>query len=319
MKYLILILTIFCNSSILLTAQEKNLFCKSTLPLSVETVSKIFNALVNKSIFVKDSDSLYEVDPSICLEGEIQSTTENHDASRYVVYAFIATKSKDKAIEKYNMLLKEFKKCRPENWYITEKDFNQKETLKSAGQEENIHSDNSGVKYYMFTDKENYYTKQVGLILEKNRKGYVLQLWFIYHTPEGKKYMDILEGLKDGSLRGPKAGDWNEWKSEISLDGQINSYIQSEDYGKKRGTATAVYWFLDGEKGNSDESLRLFEELKQKLKMFKPEGWYSDDFEMTDKSIKRFIISKSSEGYTIDLFWNDGNDVFIQFVSTWEN
>jgi hypothetical protein len=74
---------------------------------------------------------------------------------------------------------------------------------------------------------------------------------------------------------------------------------------------------MDGEKGNTDESLKLYEELKQKLKKFKPEGWDTDDFEMPDKSIRRYYISKSTEGYSIDLFWSDGNNVHITFTSNW--
>ncbi|NOT49756.1 MAG: hypothetical protein HOP10_00590 [Chitinophagaceae bacterium] len=311
MRPLILALVFWVSPSILLTAQDKNPFCKSTLTLSAETVTTIFAAILDKSIFVLDTDSRYEVDPSICLEGAIESGVDDIPGMRLLMYAFLETKSKNKAIQKYNELLKEFKKCQPKYWYAMEKDFGQKQTIRWAGDDSESDGD-PGVKYFMFTDKENYYTKQVTLMVEESGTGqYVVQIAFSCHFPDAEKYMEILKGLEDGSLRGAGLGD-NRWKSNIILDGQIRSEIQSEDYGKNKGSASVVYWLLDEEKGR-EESLTLFNDIVQKIKEFKPARWSVNEYEGADHTLKQFGIAEFSEyhNYMVDVYWNDKNHVFI--------
>ncbi len=319
MKYRVVVLAFFFSHSILLTAQNKNLLCKSTLPLSAETVSKIFIALADRSIFLLDTDSIYYVEPGICLEGEQQSGAGCHPDENYVEYLFFATKSKNKAVEKYNELLKEFKKCNPGNWYVTENDFDEIEKLKWAGDDLDSRTYKTA-KQYRFTDKENYYRKGVGLFIEKQTSGhYAVLIRFEFHTPEGKKYMDILYGLKDGSIRGASTvNSTSEWETNITLEGQIRSQVWSLDYGKSKGMANAEYIFAEGRKDKKDESLTLYNELKKKLKMFKPERWFENEIKLDNNSVWQYAIGGiHSEGRHIQLFLTGDGKVYMTFILFW--
>lgn len=319
MKPRIFVSFFFILSSFFLAAQDKNLLCKSTLPLNAETVSKIFTALENRSLFILDSSSIYYTEPGICLEGELESGCQWFPGYKFALYVFNYTTSKNEAIQKFDELLKEFKKCGPANWYATDKEFNKSVSLRPAGEETELKENSSNnTRYYRFTDKKNYYNKSVGLLLGKEGNDqWAIQLLFELLAPEEEKYMKILDGLKDGSLRGAELpNSTGEWKTNITLEGQIRSHVWSYDYGKSKGKATAVYYFAEGGDGKRDESIKLYNELKENLKMFKPEQWRDDEYEFGNKSWV-YELRKYSEGKHIQLFFTDDNKVYMNFTLFW--
>lgn len=331
MKYRIFILTIFLSHSILLTAQRKNSLCKTTLPLSAETVSIILTAMEDKSIRSEG----YLTDPTICLEGQMEAgfTIDLPDWIG-VAYIFLTTKSKNKVLEKYNELLKEFKKCRPENWYVTETDFNQKETLTYEGDELNITG--NAPKQYLFTDKENYYRKAVRLWIDYQSSNgiYALSLFFDVHFPGRKKYVasptpdffkdsipcskfsEIFSALKDGSIRVDSVEPY-KWKTTKGFGMEVSSECRCSDLGKPEGSIQANYVFIKYNQTDFETSLEAYHTFKKYLlTCYRPDGTVHEQ-EPSEKDDRYLTIISLDKRTSITLTLSPGPLLYVNFNYYW--
>lgn len=305
MKYRLIFLVGLLYGTPTLQAQKK---CTETLELTAESILKIFGALQDNSIRGtpgKSKSILYDFGwhSTLCIDGQVKDGFVFNVTNGNIVEFTFQKDGKRKEGEKlYDKLKKQLEASKPVGW---------------VGEEDESNPYSAEMIYYLRDQEENP-TREIRLFLDDYmNKEYSVYIRFEYFFPDYKKYQNILDGLKDGSLRGESIGG-DEWKSKITLNGQIKSSILSGDYGKNRGLAAADYIFFDGDKGKREEALKVYNELKQKLKMFKPEDWYSDESESADNNTWRYWIQKSDIGFFIDVNLTDNNMVFMEFIYRWE-